>query len=81
LCVIVALYLLSRVKDHCSRISQVVDNVVRSGRVSDPNYSDPSIEGVRDLLKMLKDDKDVEATTIGTVGEKGYDGFIYAVRK
>ncbi|KAK7460973.1 hypothetical protein VKT23_008901 [Stygiomarasmius scandens] len=59
----------------------VVDNVVRSGRVSDPNYSDPSIEGVRDLLKMLKDDKEVEATTISTVGEKGYDGFIYAVRK
>ncbi|KAK7444499.1 hypothetical protein VKT23_015179 [Stygiomarasmius scandens] len=59
----------------------VVDNVIRYGRVSDPNYSDPSVEGIRDLLKMLKEDKEIEATTIGTVGEKGYDGFIYAVRK
>ena len=55
--------------------------MVRYGRVADPSYTDESIEGVRDLLRALKDDKDVEATTIGTVGEKGYDGFLYAVRK
>lgn len=58
-----------------------MDNVVRYGRVADPTQSDANIEGVRNLLNSLKDDKDVEATTIGTVGEKGYDGFIYAVRK
>jgi len=59
----------------------IVDNVVRYGRVADPEYSDDNVEGVRKLLHALKDDKDVEATTIGTVGEKGYDGFIYAIRK
>lgn len=59
---------------------QIVDNVVRYGRVADPEYSDANVEGVRKLLQAIKGDKDVEATTIGTVGEKGYDGFIYAVR-
>ncbi|KDR77065.1 hypothetical protein GALMADRAFT_225200 [Galerina marginata CBS 339.88] len=59
----------------------IVDNVVRYGRVADPGYSDDNVEGVRKLLRALKDDKEVEATTISTVGEKGYDGFIYAIRK
>jgi len=59
----------------------IVDNVVRYGRVADPEYSDDNVEGVRKLLRALKDDKDVEATTIGTVGEKGYDGFIYVIRR
>ncbi|TFK31540.1 O-methyltransferase family 3 protein [Crucibulum laeve] len=59
----------------------IVDNVVRYGHVADPEYSDDNIEGVRKLLQALKDDKEVEATTIGTVGEKGYDGFLYALKK
>jgi len=59
----------------------IVDNVVRYARVADPRYTDEMSEGVRDLLRALKDDKDVEATTIGTAGEKGYDGFLYALRK
>ncbi|KAF9467221.1 O-methyltransferase family 3 protein [Collybia nuda] len=59
----------------------IVDNVVRYGRVADPSYSDDSVEGVRTLLDGLKDDQEIDATTIGTTGEKGYDGFLYAVRK
>jgi len=55
--------------------------VVRNGRVADPEYSDNNVEGVRTLLRAMKEDDDVEATTISTVGEKGYDGFIYAIRK
>ncbi|KAH7920672.1 S-adenosyl-L-methionine-dependent methyltransferase [Leucogyrophana mollusca] len=58
----------------------IVDNVVRNGRVSDPSYTDSNIEGIRMLLKALKDDNEVDATTLGTVGEKGYDGFLYAVK-
>ena len=50
--------------------------MVRYARVADPSYTDESVEGVRDLLLALKDDKHVEATTIGTAGEKGYDGFL-----
>ncbi|GLB39744.1 putative O-methyltransferase family 3 protein [Lyophyllum shimeji] len=58
----------------------IVDNVVRYGRVADPQYSDANVEGVRELLKAIKGDKEVDATTIGTTGEKGYDGFLYAIR-
>jgi predicted O-methyltransferase YrrM len=59
-----------------------VDNVIRRGRVSDPEVTDDgSVEGVRALLRYLKDDPEIDATTIGTVGEKGYDGFMYCVRK
>ncbi|KAF7317335.1 O-methyltransferase family 3 protein [Mycena chlorophos] len=59
----------------------IVDNVVRFGRVAEPDYTDVNVEGVRRLLAGLKGDKDVDATTIGTVGDKGYDGFLYAVRR
>jgi predicted O-methyltransferase YrrM len=59
---------------------QVVDNVCRNGHVGDPSYSDGAVEGVRDLLRAISDDKEVDTTTIGTAGEKGYDGFLYAVR-
>jgi len=58
----------------------IVDNVVRNGRVGDPSYSDENVEGVRKLLKAVKDDSEVDATTIGTVGEKGYDGYMYMIR-
>ncbi|TFY72992.1 hypothetical protein EVG20_g36 [Dentipellis fragilis] len=59
----------------------IVDNVVRNGIVSDPSHTSPPSEGVRALLAHLKNDKDVECTTIATVGEKGYDGFLYSIRK
>ncbi|KAK0486459.1 O-methyltransferase-domain-containing protein [Armillaria novae-zelandiae] len=59
----------------------VVDNVVQNGRVGNPADTSESGAGVRKLLSALKDDDEVEATTIGTAGEKGYDGFLYAVRK
>jgi hypothetical protein len=47
-----------------------VDNVVRRGRVGNPDYTDPQVEGVRTLLQYIKDDSEVEATTIATVGTK-----------
>ncbi|UJR32749.1 hypothetical protein I4U23_020208 [Adineta vaga] len=59
----------------------IVDNVVRNGCVADLSQSDPSIEGVRRLLEYIQNDSTVEATTIGTVGEKGYDGFLFAINK
>ena len=49
--------------------------------VADPTHSDTMVEGIRGLLRHVKEDKDVEATTIHTVGEKGLDGFMYAVKK
>ncbi len=58
---------------------QIVDNVVRNGRTADPADNSEDVIGVRKLLAYLKEDKDAEATTIATVGEKGYDGFTYIV--
>ena len=57
----------------------IVDNVVRNGHVADLDQNDSSIEGVRRLLAFIQQDSTVESTTIGTVGEKGYDGFLYAL--
>lgn len=59
----------------------IVDNVVRNGRVARPEITnDEAVEGVRRLLEYVKDDKEVEATTIATVGAKGYDGLLYALK-
>lgn len=58
----------------------IVDNVVRGGQVANPEYSDPAVEGVRTFIDYMKTDNEVEATTIATVGEKGYDGFLYAYK-
>ncbi|KDQ60869.1 hypothetical protein JAAARDRAFT_191003 [Jaapia argillacea MUCL 33604] len=59
----------------------IVDNVFRNCRVSDMSIKDaadlPDLEGIRTLLQMVKDDPGVDATSIPTAGEKGYDGFMY----
>lgn len=59
-----------------------MDNVVRNGHVADPNCTGNGIvDGVRNLLKGIKGDKEVDAVTMGLAGEKGYDGFLFAVKK
>jgi len=57
----------------------IVDNVVRYGRVANPEHTSSQVEGVRRLLRYIESDKSVDATTIATAGEKGYDGFLYAI--
>lgn len=57
----------------------VVDNVVRNGRVIDAKSRDVSVQGVRRFNEMLKKEKRVSATSIQTVGSKGYDGFTLAL--
>jgi len=58
----------------------IVDNVVRFGRVSSPECIDERVGGVRRLLEYVSTDTEVDATTIATVGTKGYDGFMYAIK-
>lgn len=53
----------------------VFDNVVRDGAVVDPASTDPSVVGVRRLNELLAAEPRVLATTIQTVGVKGWDGF------
>ncbi len=59
----------------------VVDNVVRDGRVLHADSDDASVQGVRRMFEMLTDDDRLTATTVQTVGEKGHDGFLLAVRR
>jgi predicted O-methyltransferase YrrM len=56
----------------------VFDNVVRDGAVVDAASTDPSVLGVRRLNEMLAAEPRVLATTIQTVGVKGWDGFALA---
>jgi predicted O-methyltransferase YrrM len=57
----------------------VVDNVVRQGKVIDPSTSDANVDGVRCFYEKLSRFTQVSATTVQTVGSKGYDGFTLAV--
>lgn len=57
----------------------VADNVVRSGELADEQSADPTIPAQRRLHEMLAAEPRVEATTIQTVGGKGYDGFAIAL--
>jgi predicted O-methyltransferase YrrM len=59
----------------------ITDNVVRNGALTDAASNDGRIRGVRAFHEMLRSRTDVEATTIQTVGAKGYDGFNLAVVK
>ena len=53
----------------------IVDNVIRDGRVLDAHSRDPDIQGIRKFNEMIAGEPRVSATTIQTVGAKGYDGF------
>jgi predicted O-methyltransferase YrrM len=57
----------------------VVDNVVRGGAVVEANSTDASVQGVRRLNDLMASETRVSATTIQTVGVKGYDGFAVAL--
>lgn len=57
----------------------IVDNVIRDGEVVNARSKDPSVKGVRRFNEMLKNETRVSATSIQTVGVKGYDGFTLAL--
>ncbi|HMJ73860.1 MAG TPA: O-methyltransferase [Solirubrobacterales bacterium] len=53
----------------------VADNVVRDGALADADSDEPTIPAQRHLHELIAADPRVTATTIQTVGGKGYDGF------
>jgi predicted O-methyltransferase YrrM len=57
----------------------IVDNVIRDGAVTDAASADRDVQGVRRLNELLSAERRVSATTIQTVGSKGYDGFTMAL--
>jgi predicted O-methyltransferase YrrM len=57
----------------------VADNVVRGGTLAEDASDDPATRAQRRLHETLADEPRVTATTIQTVGGKGYDGFTIAL--
>jgi predicted O-methyltransferase YrrM len=56
----------------------VADNVVRDGSLAETDSDDPATLAQRQLHRTLATEPRVTATTIQTVGGKGYDGFTLA---
>jgi predicted O-methyltransferase YrrM len=57
----------------------VADNVVRGGTLTEAGDEDPAAAAQRRLHEQIAADPRVDATTIQTVGIKGYDGFTLAL--
>jgi predicted O-methyltransferase YrrM len=57
----------------------VADNVVRDGSLGEADSSDAATRAQRRLHEMLAEEPRASATTIQTVGSKGYDGFTIAL--
>jgi len=61
----------------------VTDNVVRGGALIDADSEDPRVQGMRRFHDLLARERvggqRVTATTVQTVGAKGYDGFTLAL--
>lgn len=53
----------------------IADNVVRKGQLIDAASKDANVQGMRRFIDAVSKDSRVEATTLQTVGAKGYDGF------
>lgn len=57
------------------------DNVVRDGKIIDPDCDDPRVQGVRKFFDLIADEPRLDATALQTVGSKGWDGFAMAIVK
>ena len=57
----------------------IADNVVRDGKVVEPDNTDPRIQGVRRFNEKLAAEPRLSATALQTVGPKGYDGLALAL--
>jgi len=57
----------------------VVDNVVREGKIVDPESTASDVQGTRALFDLLAAEPRLASTAIQTVGSKGHDGFAMAV--
>jgi caffeoyl-CoA O-methyltransferase len=57
----------------------IADNVIRDGKVLDPNHSDPMVQGARRFNKALAANEKVSATILQTIGVKEYDGMAIAI--
>jgi predicted O-methyltransferase YrrM len=59
----------------------IADNVVRDGEITNAASTDSMVVGIRHFYDALAKESRVTATTIQTVGAKGYDGFTIGLVK
>jgi len=57
----------------------IADNVIRDGKVLDPNHEDPMVQGAQRFNKALAANKKVTATILQNIGVKEYDGMAIAI--
>jgi predicted O-methyltransferase YrrM len=57
----------------------IADNVIRDGKVLNPNHDDPMVKGAQRFNKELAANKKVTATILQTIGVKEYDGMAIAI--
>lgn len=58
------------------------DNVIRAGDIINPDNVKPSIEGIREMYRLMQNHpRLLSSTALQTVGSKGHDGFAIAIVK
>lgn len=57
----------------------IADNVVRNGEVVNASSTDPSVQGIRQMVEAMASEPRVSVTALQTVGSKGYDGLAIAL--
>lgn len=57
----------------------IADNVIRDGKVLDPNSTDEMVQGVQRFNNLLAKTTNVTATILQTVGVKEHDGMALAI--
>ena len=56
----------------------IFDNVIRAGKVADPDNTEENVLGVRRLFDRMAHTPQLAVAAIQMVGSKGYDGFVVA---
>ena len=57
----------------------VLDNVIRDGKILEPESDDPRIQATRETLELIGRHPQLDTSVIQTVGAKHWDGFALAV--
>ena len=57
----------------------VLDNVIRDGKILDPESDDPRIQATRETLELMGRHPKLDTSVIQTVGAKHWDGFAFAL--
>jgi predicted O-methyltransferase YrrM len=56
-----------------------IDNIVRDGQLADASDTHPYVVGSRKVVENVGKEPGVDSVVIQTVGEKSYDGWLWAV--